>query len=377
MPTPFETHIENLNIALSQLKATGEEGFEGLIAVALYTITGIPFRLANSGYQRGVDGKAAFEGAVAFEGKLYTNDLPRKDVLSKIPDLVRHNDYADLVWVLGATCTVPAQLADDLRADGAKEGIGVFVLDWVPSDFPRHEQAIRDELDAPAIATAMAEKANIKWFGETLSKKALARTELGQPLAPNDAAITVLDRDDLVNALSPYFTDDSGEDVICVHGEEGCGKSWIAIHSWLAQSDKPLLIFTTPVDFTETATQEEIEERLISKLIAQTGALESEKNTVRWRRRLKAWKDTDKPSRPRFVLVIDGINQRPGRAWGRIIDNVATYVNGRGGRVIFSARTHYFDTRVKRALNSALKEIIVPKWTAAERDEILNNTMLL
>lgn len=415
MPASLQTPFKNLSTALSELKATGEKGFEGLIAIALYAITSIPFRLASSGYQRGVDGKAAFEDAVAFEGKLYTNELPRKDVLSKIPDLVRHNDHADLVWVLGATCTVPAQLADDLRADGAKDGVSVLILDWVPSDFPRlavalamggdkvedflkdnlksadapkkaaaalaairadtafprHERAIRKELDAPGIATTTAEKANAKWFGETLSSKALARGELGQPLAPNDAAITVLGRDDLVNALSPYFIDSPGEDVICVHGEEGCGKSWIVIQSWLAQSDKPILVFATPDDFSEAATQEDIDARLIAKLIAQTGDVESKESIVRWRRRLKAWKDSDKPSRPRLILVIDGINQRPGRAWGRIIDNVATYVSQRGGRVIFSARTHYFNMRVKRALNSAVEEIIVPKWSATERDEIL------
>lgn len=414
MPTPFETHIENLSTALLELKPTGENGFEGLIAVSLDAITNISFRLASSGYQRGVDGKAAFEGAIVFEGKLYKNDLPRKDVLSKIPDLVRHNDHADLVWVLGATCTVPAQLTDDLRADGAKEGISVLILDWVPSDFPRlavtlamggdkvevflranlnpadaaqavkalaairadtafprHEQAIRKELDAPSIATAMAEKANVKWFGEILSNKALARSELGQPLAPNDAAATVLSRDDLVKALTPYFTDSPGENVICVHGEEGCGKSWTIIQSWLAQSDKPLLLFATPDDFSESATKKDIEALLVKKLIAQTGDLEIEANRVRWGRRLKSWETSDKPSRPRLVLVIDGINQRPDQAWGRIIDNVTTYVNRRGGRVMVSTRTHYFDTRIKRALNSEVTGIIVPKWSATERNEIL------
>ena len=421
MPVSLETHIENLSAALSGLNPTGEKGFEGLISVALEAITGIPFRLANSGYQRGVDGKAAFEGAVAFEGKLYKDDLPRKDVLSKIPDLVRHNNHADLVWVLGATCVVPAQLADDLRADGAKEGVSVLILDWVPSNFPRLavalavggdkvddylkanlepadaskkaaaalaairadkaflrcEQAIREKLDAPGVATAMAEKANGKWFMEALSDMALARVKLGQPLAPSDTAVMVLGRDDLVNDLSPYFTDSPCEDVVCVHGEEGCGKSWIVIQSWLAQPDKPLLVFATPDDFSEAATQENIEARLIAKLITQTGDVDNEESTLRWRRRLRAWENSDKPLRPRMVLVIDGINQRPERAWGRIIDNVATYVDRRGGRVIISARTHYFDTQVKRALNSQVAEVVVPKWTKTERNEILKHHNVL
>ncbi|MET3591736.1 hypothetical protein ABID26_001120 [Mesorhizobium shonense] len=415
MPSVLETHIENLSAALAELKATGDDGFEGLIAVTLNAITGIPFRLASSGYQRGIDGKSAFEGAVAFEGKLYTNDLPRKDVLSKIPDLVRHNDHADLVWVLGATCTVPSQLADDLRADGAKEGISVQILDWVPSDFPRlavalamgggkvddflkanlksddarkkasaalpairadgqysrHEEAIRRNLDAPAMATAMAKAANAEWFEETLSTKAAARSELGQPLAPNDTAVTVLGRDDLVNILSPYFSDAPNDDVVCVHGEEGCGKSWIVIQSWLAQLEKPLLVFATPDDFSDAATQDDIEALLIAKLIAQTGDVKSEESAIRWRRRLKAWKTDDKPSRPRLVLVIDGINQRPGRAWGRIISNFATYLNRRGGLVIFTVRSHYFGTRVKKALTFPAKEVTVSKWSTAERDQIL------
>lgn len=415
MIVPFITHIENLRNALVSLKATGEDGFEGIIAEALYGITDIPFRLASSGYQRGIDGMAAFEGAVAFEGKLYTNKLPRADVLSKIPDLVRHNDHADLVWVLGATCEVPSQLADDLRADGAKEGISVLILDWIPSDFPRlavalaiagvkaedflkanienqhaldgalaaldairtdarfprSEESIRRSLDAPGMAMAMAEKANAEWFEKTVSNKAIARIELSQPLAPKDRAVTVLARNNLVSKLGQYLSDMDEDNIVCVHGEEGCGKSWIVLQTWLAQSDKPLLVFLTPDDFSQAATQDDIETFLIAKLVAQTGDEKSGESTIRWRRRLNAWGADDKPSRPRFVFVIDGINQRPDRAWGRIISNVTTYINRRGGRVIFTARTHYFNTRVKKALTYAVKEVVVPKWDADERDSIL------
>lgn len=416
MTIPLSTHIENLRNALLVLKPTGEGGFEGLIGATLCAITDIPFRLANSGYQRGVDGKAAFEGAVAFECKRYSHDLPRTDVLSKVPDLVRHNDHADLVWVLGATCIVPSQLADDLRADGAKQGVSVLILDWVPSDFPRlavtlamgsgkaedflkanlkspsdhdkavaalaairadaqfprHEAAIRRNLDAPGMATAMVERANARWFQDIVSDKALARGELGQPLAPKDTTVTVLGRDGLVNILGSYFADTSGEDVVCVHGEEGCGKSWIIIQSWLAQSNKPLLVFLAPDDFSEAVTQDDIETLLIAKLVAQSSDVKNEESMIRWRRRLNSWKATDKPSRPRLVLAVDGINQRPRREWGKIISNVATYVNRRGGRVMVTARTHYFNTRVKNALTCPVKEIIVPQWTTAERDQILN-----
>ncbi|WP_269584237.1 hypothetical protein [Roseibium sp. Sym1] len=415
MAASLQTQIDKLKTSLNELKATGKNGFEGLIAVTLETITGIPFRLANSGYQRGVDGKSTFEGAVVFEAKLYTNDLPRADVLSKIPDFVRHNEYADLVWVLGATCTVPSQLADDLNDDAEKEGITALVLDWVPSDFPRLSVAlamggdnvddflktnlktpkakkeasaaldairasarfdlaadiIRKSLDAPGVATAKAEKANARWFKDASSSKALARSELGQPLAPNDNAITVLDRPNLIKALDPYFKGFPGESVVCIHGEEGCGKSWTVIQSWLAQTDKPLLAFATPDEFSDTATQDEIQKLLIAKLQTQTGDDKVDASATRWGQRFKGWKNADKPARPRFVLVIDGINQRPKRLWGRIIDSVATYANLHGGCVMFTTRTHYLESRVRKALTSVFKGILVPKWSASERDDIL------
>ena len=420
MTEPLITHIENLRKALLSLKPTGEDGFEGLIGEALDGITGIPFRLASSGYQRGVDGKASFEGKVAFEAKRYNGTLGRSEVISKIPDFVRHNDHADFVWVLGATCEVPSQLADDLRTDGAQQGISVLILDWTPFDFPRlavalviaglkteaflkanlnnqialsdvldaldairsdarfqdSEKLIRKRLDAPGMATAMAEKANAEWFEDTVSERAIARSNLSQPLAPRDKTVTVLPRKGLVNKLEPYLSNMGEDNIVCVHGEEGCGKSWIVLQSWLAPPDKPLLVFLTPDDFSEVSTQDDIETLLIAKLIAQTNDEKSDKSIIRWRRRLKAWKADDKPARPRFVFVFDGINQRPDRKWGKIVDNVATYVNQRGGRIVLTVRTHYFNTRVKKALQYPFKEVVIPKWNADERDSILRRHLV-
>lgn len=61
-------HLKNLRKALLGLPATGETGFEGLLSATLTEITGVPFRLAGSGSQFGVDGKAAYAAdAVCFE----------------------------------------------------------------------------------------------------------------------------------------------------------------------------------------------------------------------------------------------------------------------------------------------------------------------
>lgn len=49
MKTHLLEHTENLRIALLKLPATGSSGFEGLLAVILAEISGIPFRLAGGG----------------------------------------------------------------------------------------------------------------------------------------------------------------------------------------------------------------------------------------------------------------------------------------------------------------------------------------
>ena len=88
MNQSMREHTGNLRKALLKLPATGAAGFEGLLAVALTEITSVPFRLAGSGSQFGLDGKAAYEDdAVCFEAKRYSGKIPRTEVLSNLAEL--------------------------------------------------------------------------------------------------------------------------------------------------------------------------------------------------------------------------------------------------------------------------------------------------
>lgn len=61
--------IDELRNIVRKLKATGPDGFEGLIAVVLSDITKIGFSLAKSGSQRGKDGETIYDpGTISFEG---------------------------------------------------------------------------------------------------------------------------------------------------------------------------------------------------------------------------------------------------------------------------------------------------------------------
>ena len=409
-------HVDNLKSALLSLPATGEEGFEGLLGEALREITGVPFRLARSGSQFGVDGKPTYEGdAICFEGKRYDGAVDSSEVISKIARLSIHDTDVD-VWVLGATCQIGTQLTEDARALGAKDGLFVLVLDWskmdlpplavalamggvrvqeflrkhvhkaklrqqaiaalvavrTSADFAPHCDRIRVQCNAPAVGWALAQRENADWLIDAFSNRSKAKARFGQPLSPGDTGtLFVHQRKALTDNLLPYLTVASVEPVVCILGGEGYGKSWIVAQSWLALTCKPLMIFMSPNDFAETAGENDVVALLISKLGEQTGNWGSATTQQKWRRRLEQRRGRSESYSPLLIVIIDGINQRPNCDWARIIESFGDQLSQLGGRLVVTARTPYFQSRVRGRLSVRFTEIHVPEWTAVERDEIL------
>ena len=133
----YAEHLETIKVGLLSLKAAGADGFEGLLRVVLTNLTGIPFRLAASGLQGGIDGDAAMPSdPVCFEAKLYSGKIDRKDVIVKIADLGRREQVADRLWILGATIEISTQLTKDLEEDGDKHAISTLILDWTAAPLP-------------------------------------------------------------------------------------------------------------------------------------------------------------------------------------------------------------------------------------------------
>ena len=93
-------------------------------------------RLAASGLQFGLDGKATYKGdGICFEAKRYDNNIPRTEVISKVAELPKHNPDVDL-WILGASTNVKTQLADEVEALAADKGVAVLILDWPETNLP-------------------------------------------------------------------------------------------------------------------------------------------------------------------------------------------------------------------------------------------------
>lgn len=419
MKRDLPQHIKNLKAALLSLPATGETGFEGLIGAALREITGVPFRLARSGSQFGVDGKAAYErDPVCFECKRYKGRVSRNDVLAKIADVSIKQGEID-IWVLGATTQVGSQLADDARRLGADNGIHVLILDWSTTDqpplavalamggprvqgflktniddvtklqkaeealdavrtspdFSSHADRIRAECDAPSVGLALAQRANTAWLSDVFSSRKQAKLRFGQPLAPGDKDnVSIRQRKTLIDQLNSLITAAPDNSVVFVLGGEGCGKSWIVTQSWLNLARKPLMLFLTPIDFPDTNRRLDVDELLVTNLVSQTGERDSSSTIQRrWRRRLGQWRNCPATDGLRVIVVIDGINQRSGFPWARIITRIADEVHQLGGRVVVTDRTSDFRHRVepRLATSATCVEISVPEWTESERDEIL------
>lgn len=409
-------HLQHINAALVALKATGEDGFEGLVGVALRELTGMPFRLAKSGSQRGIDGKFD-QNQICFETKRYSDKIQRSELLTKIADLARGNEEPDMVWVLGATVPVSTQDADDLRVDGRRSGITVLILDWseiqLPklavlmaaggarvgeflernlstsdqlnavleglrairsaSDFEAEARNIKAELETPSMTAVIAKNANEVWLTKTFSSSSEARIRLGQPLSPaGDVAVKILPRTSLVAQIQPFLTGQPDGRIAFILGNEGCGKSWIVAQSWLELERKTLMV-VIGAEIFRTESSGDLQSLLIRKLIEQTGDSDSDQNRRFWEMRFARWANFPAPAQPRLIVMIDGINQRPEIEWHRTIEGMGRLVATVGGRLIVTSRTHFFTTMVKHRLLSRLIDISADEWTIEERDEILRD----
>ena len=379
-------------------------------------IAGIPFRLARSGSQFGVDGSSAHtRGSISFECKRYTGQVPAPEVMSKIGELSVGDTDIDL-WVLCVTSPLSNQIAVNVSRFSERSSISTLILDWSDNGLPplavalamasektvnflrkcgvsvestenamvalgtvrndpafeRQAGTIRETLHNPILGMDVARQANAEWLTETFSNRQLARQRLGQPLSPSDSAHgKARHREHLVSQLSPFLAGTPRDDVLWVLGGEGNGKSWLFAQAWLSIEEKPLVVILTPNGIAaDTAEQTDVQDLLVSALIQQTGAYAGSTTRRRWSKTIERWQDAP-ANRIRLVVVIDGTNQRPEKDWARIGETFAAALKRMSGQLIITARTQYFRNRIQRRLGCRAEELEVPEWTERERDEIL------
>lgn len=415
MTQAYKDQLDRLSEILLALPASGEDGFEGVFAEALSRVSSVPFRLAKSGTQFGIDGAAAYaEDAICFECKRYKEKPSYTDVVGKIDQLSSHKGEADLLWVLACTASVSTQLDDQLRKKASKDGIEVLILDWTgdppplavvlakagtpiidkivalaegvgrneleevfgtirgQDGFEAQADRILRRLNAAETATIRAAEKNREWFIDRFKDAGLARLDLGQPLAPNDAEVSYMTRDDLVSQAVAQLQ--NGQPVVLL-GDEGCGKSWLAAKVIEQQEAHTLTALFSAEQLPDSINSGQAVDLLVKRLIRHTDGDPNDNNFVkRWRRRIDAWHKRVRPGR--FLIVLDGLNQRPEKDWGRIIEVFRDLSKQADGRLLVTCRSHYFRTKVEGRLFEPLREITVAEWTPQERNALLKQAGL-
>ena len=416
-PATIAGHVDTIRTALSALCPTGHHGFEGLVGASFSAITGMTFRLSSGGSQFGIDGKSAYgDPSVSFECKLYQGHLGISTVNDKLCDLAVDDHGIDL-WALCATTQVSAQIAARVRRFGKQLGISTVVLDWaefgVPplvtmlsmashtvesflsthakkqpdvgavrtaleairehKEFASQAERIRQILTAPTTGLEAARVASAKWLCEAFSDRQTARLRLEQPLAPGDSIEgTTRDRQYLVDKIRGFLGGRSPRKVLHIIGEEGSGKSWSVAQSWLRDPRKPMMLFISPSVFEETAAATDIQSLLVTSIIRQTEDDRGTTTTEKWFKVLSRLRRSE-TDQIRFVVLVDGVNQRPKKEWGRTLDKLGDELRRFGGQLIVTSRTSYFRNHIANVLTLPHEEVEVPEWTQQERDAILES----
>lgn len=407
--------IEELRQNIRELEPDGDDGFEGLMAAVLSDLTKRSFALASAGSQHGRDGQSALDGGtIVFEAKRYDGKPPKDKVYTKILEIAADKTSTTELYILGATCPIPAQYVTTLKGGAERLSMALLVLAWpetsladlavllamtpgVSAQFiAKHTSVTESELaqqllgvrshpqfqarseelwtilQQPSIAPAFALKDNVAWLSAAFSNKARARSVFGQALSPADASISgTLDRTALrTKVANAVFAKPDGA-VTAILGADGNGKSWIFAQAWSFQPNRPLTVVIVPNDINTLPSSEYCQDLLISKLLTQTGQTSKSEARERWLRHFERWQNNSETSKPRLVVFMDGVNQRENVDWLRFIDAMSEVVAQLGGRFVFSCRRFFYRDNFENKLVSRIVAIDVPEWTDEELEGLL------
>ena len=273
----------------------------------------------------------------------------------------------------------------------------IFVTLREREGFEAQADTILKRLNASETATIRAAEKNREWFADRFRDTRQARLDLGQPLAPNAVEVSHEGRDDLVSCAVAQL---QSEEPVVLLGDEGCGKSWLAAKVIEQQESHTLTALFSAEHLPDRVDSGQAVDLLAKQLIRQTDGDPNDDTLLkRWCRRINAWGERirlvhqtdDDPNddtllkrrrsridgrteriRPgRFLIVLDGLNQRPKKDWGRIIEAFQHLSEKAGGRLLVTCRSHYFRTKIEGRLFNPLGQITVPEWTVEERNILL------
>ena len=395
---------------LLALKPTGADGFEGLVADAVASLTGLVLRLAKSGSQFGRDASSQpGPFAVSLEAKRYDDNL-RLEVLAGKAVVAGNLLGGDIdLWALGATSEVGDDVVKKLVSILEKDGVSLVMLDWaarplpplavllaaekdvtlkwiaryrpdvnlsgvsdqfdqIASDpaFQSQVALLRDEFSAAKVGLDALRRRAEQWLRKRLADRSLSQRAFGQYVAVADPQSPALHRKQLAITLDHAIRSSvNNPHIVAILGGEGTGKTWLVAQWWATLAEPPILLFIAGKRIERVTPTDPLDG--LAHLLAEQDAYSDPQNVTAWRRRLERWKSRGAGS-IRFVVAIDGLNERSTHPWATTIKAIDTEVQALGGLVIVTCREAFWRRDVLPRLGDDVQtcEVSVGKYSDEE-----------
>jgi len=416
---------------LRSLNPSEPNGFEGLIAALLESLTGRHFNLALSGSQEGRDmsSRQVYANLVAVECKRYgpNTTLDSRELLGELAQVERSIPDLD-IWVLVASRDVPSQLEEALHETAADYGIEFLSIssgDGSPSSLealcayspeiviahqgvrsvaepekvgallqqvsvhPQYQQrveALKAAFSSPLVGYENWRSKQNGWFLSCLKSERETRANFGQPINVEDKGITLIRREAAWASMSEWLRAwTTSRALRVVLGEEGDGKTW-SVASWLSQNVRntdefPAVVFLSSTD-VNSQDPAILLSNVISRRLRSVSGDQAQRRLCRWMRRSSG-------GTPLLLLVLDGINQHRGRDWWRaLLEKLAEDPWREHVAVVLTCRTSYWQPYFSSLRHLSASVLTIPPYDDSEldaalarhnlhRDEIHDDLMLL
>lgn len=393
--------------ALRNLKAQGDDGFEGLIRDCLESLSGRTLRLQKSGPQGGCDIRSDPERdlpLLAVEAKRFglKTPLPLDELKSKLAETLRSDTGVD-IWGLVLSREMKEPDWSELRKIGAEHGVDLLCLDWregagtlpvlaaVSAAGRRHAEArlgkvvvsaleaierhpehdriverLKRQLNAPEAGFAAAAAAAAGWLQAAAASHAAARKRLRTHADLLAADARLVERPAIGAALTDWWTA-GAEAPLAILGDEGRGKTWAAL-SWclerIAKPDRPLVLAASSKDIRSEDGWAVIVDNLHRCMpVVERSALEA---------RLSRWLQSA-PS-ARVVLLIDGLNEKWSIDWAGLVRSFDVPPLAGKVALIMTCRSAFWRDdllQLQAASRTPVREVAVSDFSDAELDDYL------
>jgi hypothetical protein len=402
--------LDELRAILLALKPTGADGFEGLVADAVSSLTGLVLRLAKSGSQFGRDASSQpGPFAISLEAKRYDDNL-RLEVLAGKAAVAGNLLGGDVdLWALGATSEVGDDIARKLVSILENDGVTLVMLDWaarplpplavllaaekevtlnwigryrpdvnlsrlsaqldqIASDpaFQAQIALLRDEFSAAKVGLDALRRRTEQWLRKRLADRSLSQRTFGQYVAVADPRSPALHRKYLATTLGDAILSSVEiPHIVAILGGEGTGKTWLIAQWWATLVEPPILLFVAGKRIERVTPADPLGG--LAHLLAEQEAYSDAENVRAWRRRLERWKSRGAGS-IRFIVVIDGLNERSRHPWANTIKAIHAEVQALGGLVVVTCREGFWQRDVFPRLGDDVQtsEVSVGNYTDEE-----------